>query len=73
MDYRKLMLLLYLADRKALLTWGRPITTDQYASTDQGIVLSRVLELITKEEGQNTVSEGLANRGVENFDSDSAI
>ena len=24
MDYRKLMLLLYLADRKALLTWGRP-------------------------------------------------
>jgi hypothetical protein len=26
MDYRKLMLLLYLADRKALLTRGRPIT-----------------------------------------------
>jgi hypothetical protein len=50
MDYRKLMLLLYLADRKALLTWGRPITTDQYVLTDQGIVLSRLLELITEKE-----------------------
>lgn len=34
MDYRKLMTLLYLADREALLRWGRPITGDDYFLED---------------------------------------
>lgn len=47
MSYMKLVKLLYLADREALLRWGRPITTDRYVSMDRGPVLSRVLDLAT--------------------------
>ena len=43
----KLIKLLYLADREALLRWGRPITTDRYFSMDRGPVLSRVMDLVT--------------------------
>ncbi len=48
MSYMKLVKLLYLADREALLRWGRPISTDRYVSMDRGPVLSRVLELVTE-------------------------
>jgi uncharacterized phage-associated protein len=47
MSYMKLIKLLYLADRKALMQWGRPITTDRYVSMDHGPVLSRILNLTT--------------------------
>lgn len=46
MSYMKLIKLLYLADRAALLQWGRPITFDSYVSMDQGPVLSRTYDLI---------------------------
>lgn len=46
MSYMKLIKLLYLADREAILRWGHPITTDQYVSMDKGPVLSRTLNLI---------------------------
>src|SRR5438105_8691452 len=47
MSYLKLIKLLYLADRQALLQWGRPVTTDRYFSMDRGPVLSRMLDLVT--------------------------
>jgi uncharacterized phage-associated protein len=47
MSYLKLIKLLYLADRKALTRWGRPISTDRFVSMDRGPVLSRVLDLVT--------------------------
>jgi uncharacterized phage-associated protein len=47
MSYMKLIKLLYLADRNALVRWGRPITTDRYVSMDRGPVLSHVLDLAT--------------------------
>ena len=47
MSYMRLIKLLYLADREALLRWGRPITTDTHVSMDRGPVLSRVLDLAT--------------------------
>ena len=47
MSYLKLIKLLYLADREALLRWGRPISTDRYVSMDRGPVLSRLLDLAT--------------------------
>jgi uncharacterized phage-associated protein len=50
MSYLKLIKLLYLADRAALLHWGRPITTDTFVSMDRGPVLSRVLDLVTEED-----------------------
>ncbi len=50
MSFMKLINLLYLADRSALLQWVRPITTDSYVSMDRGPVLSRVLDLATVEE-----------------------
>ncbi len=49
MSYMKLIKLLYLADREALLRWGRPITTDRYVSIDHGPVVSNVYELIRAE------------------------
>jgi uncharacterized phage-associated protein len=48
MNYMKLIKLLYLVDRGALLRWGRPVTTDRYVSMDHGPVLSRVLDLINE-------------------------
>ena len=49
MSYLKLIKLLYLIDREALLRWGRPVTTDRYVSMDKGPVVSRVYDLITDE------------------------
>lgn len=46
MSYLKLLKLMYLADRQAILRWGRPISTDRYVSMDQGPVLSNVYSLI---------------------------
>jgi uncharacterized phage-associated protein len=46
MNYMKLIKLLYLADREALIRWGWPISTDRYVSMKHGPVLSNVLDLI---------------------------
>ncbi len=50
MSYMKLLKLLYLSDRKALLTYGRPITYDRYVSMDHGPVLSQTYNLMVAEE-----------------------
>ena len=70
MSYLKLIKLLYLADRKALITWGRPITTDRYISMDKGPVLSRIRDLITEDQERGLawrahISEPLPNYEVE--------
>jgi len=49
MHYLKLIKLLYIIDREALLRWGRPVTGDRYVSMDHGPVLSQTLNLITEE------------------------
>jgi uncharacterized phage-associated protein len=49
MHYLKLIKLLYLVDRAALLNWGIPVTTDYYVSMDNGPVVSRIYNLITEE------------------------
>ncbi|HZL52374.1 MAG TPA: Panacea domain-containing protein [Terracidiphilus sp.] len=49
MHYIKLIKLMYLADREALLRWGVPISMDKYVSMDNGPVLSKVLNLITED------------------------
>ena len=36
LNHMKLMKLLYLADRRALIQWGRPITFDWYVSMPHG-------------------------------------
>lgn len=46
MNYLKLMKLLYLADRRALIRWGRPIFYDSYVSMDYGLVLSETLDIL---------------------------
>src|SRR5690606_22897948 len=48
MSYMRLIKLLYLADREALIRWGTPITFDAYVSMDRGPVLSRTYELISE-------------------------
>ena len=49
MSYLKLIKLLYLIDREALLRWGRPVTTDSFVAMDNGPVVSRIYELIRDE------------------------
>jgi uncharacterized phage-associated protein len=49
MKYLKLIKLLYIADREALLRWGRPISTDRYVSMREGPVTSNVYNLIVSE------------------------
>jgi uncharacterized phage-associated protein len=49
MHYIKLIKLLYLTDREALLRWGAPVTTDRHASMDNGPVTSRILNLIIED------------------------
>jgi len=49
MHYLKLVKLLYLLDREALLRWGVPVTTDNYASMEHGPVVSRIYDLIAHE------------------------
>lgn len=49
MSYIKLVKLLYLADREALIRWGHPITMDRYVSMDVGPVVSRIYGLIRDE------------------------
>lgn len=48
MNYMKLIKLLYLIDREALLQWGRPVTFDSYVSMRHGPVLSATLDLINE-------------------------
>ena len=54
MSYLKLIKLLYLLDREALLRWGRPVTTDRYVSMDNGPVVSRIYDLIREEPAPGT-------------------
>jgi hypothetical protein len=49
MNYMVLIKMLYLADRKTLLRWGKPITGDNYFTMKLGPVLSHVHDLITEE------------------------
>ncbi len=46
LNHMKLIKLLYLADRRALIKWGRPITFDWYVSMPHGPVLSFTLDRI---------------------------
>lgn len=46
MSHLKLIKLLYIVDREALLSWGRPVTFDAYVSMDKGPVLSKTLDII---------------------------
>jgi uncharacterized phage-associated protein len=49
MSHMKLLKLLYLADREALLAWGRPITFDWYYALPHGPVLSFTLNNINSD------------------------
>lgn len=48
-NHMKLIKLLYIAERRALLRWGRPITFDWYVSMPHGPVLSFTLDKINQQ------------------------
>ncbi|MEK6283161.1 MAG: Panacea domain-containing protein [Acidobacteriota bacterium] len=48
MHYMKLIKLMYIIDRTALIRWGRPLTYDSYVSMKHGPVLSATLDLINE-------------------------
>ena len=45
-DMLKVIKMLYIADRKALLEWHRPITGDSFWSLEHGPIVSRIYDLI---------------------------
>jgi hypothetical protein len=45
-QYKRLVLLLYLADRRTLIIFGRPITTASYIATEKGIELNNRIPVI---------------------------
>lgn len=49
MSFLKLIKLMYLVDRTALLRWGWSMTFDKYVSMNNGCVLSRTYDLIREE------------------------
>lgn len=48
MHYMKLIKLMYLVDRAALIKWGHPLSYDNYVSMPHGPVLSATLDLINE-------------------------
>lgn len=60
MSHLKLMKLLYLAEREALLRWRRPIVFDSYVSMDKGPVLSQTLNMMHGE----CETDGIWNRSI---------
>jgi uncharacterized phage-associated protein len=55
LNHMKLIKLMYLADREALLRWDRAITGDAYFSLKHGPILSTTLSMIS--DGQNPTDE----------------
>ena len=51
MSYLKLLKLLYIVERTALLRWGRPVTFDRFVSMPHGPVMSRTYDLNMEEPG----------------------
>ena len=49
MKYMKLLKLMYIAERRHLLRWGRSITYDRFKSMRRGPVLSETFDLIKSE------------------------
>ncbi|HEY2849109.1 MAG TPA: Panacea domain-containing protein [Gemmatimonadaceae bacterium] len=56
MNVMKLIKLLYLVDRTALVRFGRPVTFDSYVSMDNGPVLSQTLDRINEEPDPRRIS-----------------
>lgn len=56
MNYMKLIKLLYIVEREALLTWGRPVTADRCVSLPKGPILSQTLNLINDGPAPSTPS-----------------
>lgn len=56
MNYMKLIKLLYIVEREALLTWGRPVTADRCVSLPKGLILSQTLNLINEGPAPDTPS-----------------
>lgn len=54
MDHRKLELLLYLVDRKALTAWGHPITTASFIATGNGVELSDRISILESKENNRS-------------------
>jgi len=55
MHYIKLIKLMYLVDRAALIKWGHLVTTDWHVSMDNGPVGSNLLRLITEENREKPI------------------
>lgn len=53
MNYMKMIKLLYLSDKKAILSWYDTITTDYYMSLDEGPVVHNILKCIKDGYGDN--------------------
>lgn len=64
MSYLKLIKLLYIAEREALLRWGRPITYDYLVSMRHGPVLSQTLDILNGDTESDSPWERAISRPV---------
>jgi uncharacterized phage-associated protein len=62
MHYMKLIKLMYIVDRAALIMWGRPLTYDSYVSMPHGPVLSATLDLINEGPDEDSPWHSLITR-----------
>jgi hypothetical protein len=62
MPYLRLLLLMYIAERESLVQTATPLTGDIYKATNQGPILSRVLDLIRGKGSRSAEWEGFIKR-----------
>ena len=67
MHYMKLIKLMYLADREAILHRGEPITNDRYVSMPHGPALSATLDLINEGPGIGTTWHQVIERSTDPY------
>ena len=62
MPYLRLLLLMYIAERELLAQTAMPLTGDIYKATDEGPILSHVLDLIRGKGSRSAEWEGFIKR-----------
>jgi len=68
MNYMKLIKLLYIADRRALAQWERPVTTDEFWAMENGPIPSHIYDHIKQQGSEQGAWQERISPGISNFD-----
>lgn len=67
MNHTKLIKLMYIIEREAILRWGFPVTCDDYYSLDRGPILSHTLDNIKGKTGSKAWEDYISREGEYNI------